>query len=121
MSDKECICEGNWRKIVKENEALIGEIFRDKKGDVYSLFGLVHGGDDYYYGMYSQEHGMRLLSCVGNLESWDFTQFNEIVICDGCKFSFEADATLEPYCIRCRRMREHLRVSGGVPSEGQDK
>lgn len=63
-----CICAGNWRQIVHEVEVLIGQPFLDAKGERFSFFGVVHGKDDYYYGMFSKEHGLRLLSCVGNLE-----------------------------------------------------
>lgn len=63
-----CICAGNWRQIVHEVEPLIGQQFLDAKGERFSFFGVVNGKDDYYYGMFSKEHGLRLLSCVGNLE-----------------------------------------------------
>ena len=68
MSD--CICKGNWRLLVKETEHLIGKRFRDDRGEEYTFFGLVHGDDDYYYGMKGKE--LRLLSCVVNLETFGF-------------------------------------------------
>ena len=64
----ECICEGNWRNLVKDYDPLIGRKFRclqDK--DVYTFFGLVHANDDYYYGLW-REGNMVLSSCVGRLE-----------------------------------------------------
>lgn len=65
-----CICEGNWQSLVCKYDHLIGKKFRDKRtGDIYTFFGLVHGDDDYYYGMcrkYGQ--GLILSSCVGRLE-----------------------------------------------------
>ena len=70
MIDKECICQGNWRSIVKETEHLIGKRFRDNRGDVYTFFGLVHGDDDYYYGMNGNR--LALLSCVGSIEGHGF-------------------------------------------------
>ena len=69
----ECICKGNWRDIVNETEHLLDKRFRDRKGDEYTFFGIVHGSDDYYYGMWRREdHEMRLLSCVGSIEGHGF-------------------------------------------------
>lgn len=65
--DDACICKGNWRSIVKEVEHLIGKEFRNSAGNTYRFFGVVHGDDDYYYGM-ADKDGCRLLSCVGSLE-----------------------------------------------------
>lgn len=70
--DNECICKGNWRNIVKDCEHLIGETYM-YKGTEYILFGLVHGDDDYYYGMSSTEGRNMLLSCVGSIEGYGFT------------------------------------------------
>lgn len=63
----ECICKGNWRKIIKECEGLLGKKFKDKNGDEFTFFGVIHGEDDYYYGMWAIDD-TRLLSCVGSLE-----------------------------------------------------
>lgn len=65
----ECICEGNWRAIVAEYESLIGARFRSaREGKEYTLVGLVHGADDYYYGMRERRTGvLTMLSCVGHL------------------------------------------------------
>ena len=63
--DDECICHGNWRAIVKESLPLLGKRFSDDKGNEYSFFGIVHGDDDYYYGMSSVPgNKVMLLSCV---------------------------------------------------------
>jgi hypothetical protein len=70
--DPECICQGNWRQIVKECEPLLDRKFKDSKGRVFTFFGVVHGRDDYYYGM-SGESGTVLLSCVGDFEGHGFT------------------------------------------------
>jgi len=67
-ADWGCICRGNWRNIVKESEQLIGRKFRDDKGDEFYFYGLVHGSDDYYYGMLDKDGKPQLLSCVGDLE-----------------------------------------------------
>lgn len=72
IPDEGCICRGNWRAIVKETEGLIGKKFRDRKGEEYTFYGIVHGDDDYYYGMY-KAGDCRLLSCVGSIEGHDFT------------------------------------------------
>ena len=69
--DQECICSGNWRAIVKETEPLIGKTFTNR-GEDFCLFGIVHGGDDYYYGMIGSKSGLRLLSCVGSIDTHGF-------------------------------------------------
>ena len=67
-----CICKGNWRLIVKETEHLLGKRFREERsGEEFTFFGLIHGEDDYYYGMYGKS-GLRQLSCVGNIEAFGF-------------------------------------------------
>lgn len=77
ISTLNCICEGNWRIIVKECENLIGKKFCDKDGNQYRFFGIVWGEDDFYYGM-SRDGNVRLLSCVGNLETNGFTLLEDI-------------------------------------------
>lgn len=67
-----CICRGNWRLIVSEVEHLIGKRFRERDNE-YIFFGVVYGGDDYYYGMW-RDGEMRLLSCVGSIEQHGFEQ-----------------------------------------------
>lgn len=71
--DAGCICQGNWRLIVSETEHLIGKKFRSHDGNEFNFFGLVHAEDDYYYGLWSKEHGLRLLSCVGDIETYGYT------------------------------------------------
>ena len=69
QDESKCICKGNWRSIVNETEHLLDKLFRDSKGDEYRFFGIVHGSDDYYYGMYRKGSGkIMLLSCVGSIE-----------------------------------------------------
>jgi len=70
--DGGCICHGNWRAIIKECEGLIGKRFHSDDGDDYTFFGVVHGDDDYYYGM-AGKPGLRLLSCVGSIKGHGFT------------------------------------------------
>lgn len=74
--DKDCICRGNWRLIVKECEGLIGKWYRDGLGDEYRFYGIVHGDDDYYYGM-AREGKCLLLSCVGSMEGHGFHLMTE--------------------------------------------
>lgn len=73
---QDCICRGNWRAIVKESGPKIGGSFRDSRGDVYTFFGVVHGGDDYYYGMFG-DGKLRLLSCVGSIYSYNFEDLSK--------------------------------------------
>ena len=73
-ADPECICKGNWRAIVSENEHLIDRMFtQDSTREKFHFFGIVHGSDDYYYGMSSPDHKLWLLSCVGSIEGHGFT------------------------------------------------
>jgi hypothetical protein len=76
----ECICEGNWRDLVRQYEPLIGRRYRDRHHDnkEYVFFGLVHGERDYYFGMWTKDD-CRLLSCVGDPEGYGL----ELVDSDG--------------------------------------
>lgn len=61
----------NADEIYKESEHLINKRFRDHNGKEYHYVGVLIGDDDYYYAMYSKEHGLLSLSCVGDIEnSW---------------------------------------------------
>lgn len=65
-----CICKGNWRLIVKESEPLLDKIYICSMGWEWIFFGIIHGSDDYYYGMWSKElQKLRQLSCVGSIDS----------------------------------------------------
>jgi len=80
MIDRECICRGNWRDIIKEYGPLIGKKFvYEGDGEYYTFFGVVHGDDDYYYGMmgHMSERPM-LLSCVGSLKTFGFKLVEEV-------------------------------------------
>lgn len=72
--DEGCICRGNWRNIVAEYEAIPeNKQFLDEEGNVFTLFGVVHSDDDYYYGMWDHKHNvLQLLSCVGSIENHGF-------------------------------------------------
>ena len=62
----------NWNLIKREYDPLIGNMYIDQKGKEWKFFGLVDGESDYYYGM-SCDGELLLLSCVGHIESFDFT------------------------------------------------
>lgn len=64
----------NWTLITAEERHRIGRKFKDTRGHEYAFFGLVDGYEDYYYGMYSAEHGLRLLSCVGSIEGFGWAE-----------------------------------------------
>lgn len=66
--------EENWKTIVAEYESKIGESVYDDDGNIYTFFGLVHGDDDFYYGLISKssDRHLRLVSCVLPLESAGF-------------------------------------------------
>ena len=69
----DCICKGNWRAIVAEAEPLLDTKFIDAYGYIWTFFGIVHGKDDYYYGMIrASDKKTSLLSCVGNLHAHGF-------------------------------------------------
>jgi hypothetical protein len=75
-----CICEGNWRLIVAETEHLLGTTFIniDKPNEIYTLFGIVHGEDDFYYGMSrNADKAVRLVSCCMNLKVAGWRMYNE--------------------------------------------
>ena len=66
-----CICKGNWRAIVKEMEPWLDKKFTDQHGQEWTFYGIVHGSDDYYYGV-ARAGETHLLSCVGALESYGY-------------------------------------------------
>lgn len=73
MSDiNDCVCDKNWKIFVKNIERKLSNNYVDENGDKYVLFGLVYARDDYYYGMYSDKNGLKLLSCLCSLETHGF-------------------------------------------------
>lgn len=68
-----CICRGNWREIVAESTPLLGRKYIGRDGKAYEFFGVVHSEDDYYYGMFSKDGHLNLLSCVGSIEGSGYT------------------------------------------------
>ena len=62
----------NWTIITARSREFYGRYYTNNE-KVYRFFGLVEGADDYYYGMICEtDKELRLLSCVGNLDSWEF-------------------------------------------------
>jgi len=63
---------------------LIGKRYLDDRDRQWKFFGLVHGGDDYYYGMYRDGQTI-LLSCVGDMEGHGYRLDPEQPArCDNC-------------------------------------
>lgn len=64
--------------IYNEVEPFLDKPFIETRtGKKYYLVGVLVGKDDYYYAMYSKEHGLLSLSCVGNLDGWGFQLVEE--------------------------------------------
>ena len=80
----------NWERLIEEYEDLIGMVFEDERtGELFRFFGLVHGGDDYYYGMNGIDGARNhLVTCVLSLEGAGFKLLEDFV---------------ETYCSSCRR------------------
>ncbi len=67
-------CDSNWKRIVKESEPLLDKKFEwNYDGKIYTFFGIVHGSDDYYYGMCDEDNKVVLASCVGSITGNGFT------------------------------------------------
>jgi len=115
-SDPDCICKGNWRAIVKECEPLIDTQFIDSRGDRFNFFGIVHGANDYYYGMSSSLIGMRLLSCVGSIEGHGYTAVTKEPSLADRQHELPPDAKGVLYS----RMRELQRPADGVPLDKRE-
>lgn len=71
----ECVCEGNWREIVTENEKRIGDYYSHETHNAYTdttnctrwrFSGIVWAEDDFYYLM-TNAGGSAWLSCVGSI------------------------------------------------------
>ena len=72
MTDPDCICEGNWRLIIKEHEPLFNCRYKHRSsGRIYTFVGVVHAEDDYYYLLWNA-NDTQLLSCVGSIENFGY-------------------------------------------------
>lgn len=58
----------NWTLITAEYGPKIGYRYKGWNGEELHFFGIVHGGDDYYYGLMDKDGKTTLASCVGALE-----------------------------------------------------
>jgi len=67
-----CVCRGNWRELVREVKPLIGDRYKDEKGKVWRLTGLMHAEDDFWYCL-TRKRRYKLLSCVTSIENYGFT------------------------------------------------
>jgi hypothetical protein len=86
------------------------------------LFGIVHVGDDYYYGMRSRESQlMRLLSCVGSLtQGHGFTEAHMMTVSNRPVLSPEQVADMAIYAEAMRLVSgegEHLIINGEALNE----
>lgn len=68
MSENNCICEDNWKNLVTGYERYIGRTYVDNEGLEWKFFGLIHGEDDYYYGL-SRPGQMTLVTGVCDLNT----------------------------------------------------
>jgi hypothetical protein len=68
MIDTGCICKGNWREIIKENQQDFGKLFNDRNGNIHKYIGVVHTEDDYYHLLYDMNGKPSLISCAVNLD-----------------------------------------------------
>lgn len=68
-----CICEGNWRELIKECDSLFDRIYKTENGVYYTFIGIIWGSDDFYYCMMSGDGKIRRLSCVGSIEGYGLT------------------------------------------------
>lgn len=65
---KGCICEGNWRNIIKESDPLIGKWFLDKNGKHWKFQGVLWAEDDFYYLFRDTSHKCTYITCCVTLE-----------------------------------------------------
>lgn len=97
----------NWTLIVKEYAPLIGRRYKDHRGE-YTFFGIVHGGDDYYYGLIDKKGKTILSTCVGALES-EYEAIPPLGECDRCGRPYYADG-------RCNIVGCPTLGTGGLPA-----
>lgn len=61
-----CVCEGNWREIIKETEGKIGKTFIDPNKKEWVLDGILWAEDDFYY-LFANDGELKYCSCVATL------------------------------------------------------
>jgi hypothetical protein len=62
----------NWDLLVKKYEPDLDSLYETSDGKKYRFIGLIHGSDDYYYGMFSEGGKFLMCSCVGSIEAHGF-------------------------------------------------
>jgi hypothetical protein len=72
LENKECICEGNFREIIKDTEPLFDKEFVDSNDNTFILSGILYASEDFYYCMWSSS-GCQYLSCLLKIEDYGFT------------------------------------------------
>lgn len=103
--DPNCVCHGNWRSIVNETQHLLGDEYECERGQWsgrgWYFYGIVHGDDDYYYGMVRNGRHL-LLSCVGSIDGHGFKR----VAC-GHMWRGDPDAVeTHQKCVKCGDRKE---------------
>ena len=72
-NEYECVCCGNWRAIIKENDSMLNKKYTDKSGVLFVFVGVLWAEDDFYYLMLcpstKQYH---FVSCVMTLETAEY-------------------------------------------------
>lgn len=72
--------EPNWDILVEEYEKHLDALYewqRGADGEVYRFVGLIHGSDDFYYGMLNLRTGrLAMCSCVGSIEGHGFKKID---------------------------------------------
>lgn len=68
------LMDENWISIVGTYDKYIDSKYTHTDGKTYCFFGLVHGSDDYYYGMVDSTGKILLCTCCGTLEGHGFTK-----------------------------------------------
>ena len=71
--EKECICKGNWRKIIQDSLPLFGRKYK-RAGKEYIFLGVMRGEDDFYYCMFSNAHNIQLFSCIDSIKQHGFVE-----------------------------------------------
>jgi len=78
--------EPNWNILVEEYEKHLDALYEcadtpfyeeEGAGEVYRFVGLIHGSDDFYYGMVNVKTGrLMMCSCVGSIEGHGFKKID---------------------------------------------
>jgi hypothetical protein len=71
-----CICEGNFRNIIKKTESLFGKDFKDANNRIWEFVGVLWASDDFYYVFELESYDVdmtRYCSCCASIEQHGFT------------------------------------------------